>query len=215
MANLDAGFTQQRWVAYDTSTFSTVISCAKHNAMTDLDVSRVSRVVATGGSDSMAYLWDLDTTRMLISVSDYGDVSGVLRVAISPDGAVLATGRSNGTIRFWRATDGLALGQFAEEVGLGIADMTFTPDGKLLVYKRSDGVLVAAEVPDLIPQVVKGDVDGSGKVNITDVVMALRFAVGVMTPSPQQLAACDVNGNGRIDVSDVVTIIRKAVGITS
>ena len=63
------------------------------------------------------------------------------------------------------------------------------------------------------PPVVRGDVNGDGKVGVPDATMALRFAVGLEKPSDQQLAAGDVNGNGKIDIPDVTLILRAAVGL--
>lgn len=64
------------------------------------------------------------------------------------------------------------------------------------------------------PPVLKGDVNGNGKVDIPDATLALRFAVKLDTPTEAQKAAADVNGNGQVDVADVTIILRAAVGLT-
>jgi len=56
------------------------------------------------------------------------------------------------------------------------------------------------------------DLDGGG-VGISDVVLMLRCAVGLDTPTPQQLAAGDFNWSGSIDIGDVVNALRVAVGL--
>gem|GEM_PF-1991319 len=58
-----------------------------------------------------------------------------------------------------------------------------------------------------------GDVDGNGSVNVTDAVLALRHAMGLITLTGEQLARGDVDGNGTVNVTDAVTIMRKAMGI--
>jgi len=63
------------------------------------------------------------------------------------------------------------------------------------------------------PPVVRGDLNGDGKVSVPDVTLALRFAVGVGKPSSAQLQAADINKNGRIDTADVTQILRAAVGL--
>ncbi|MGQ9698986.1 MAG: carboxypeptidase regulatory-like domain-containing protein [Armatimonadota bacterium] len=63
------------------------------------------------------------------------------------------------------------------------------------------------------PPIVKGDLNGDGKVTVPDVTLALRFAVGVGKPSTTQLRAGDINNNGRIDTADVTQILRAAVGL--
>ena len=58
-----------------------------------------------------------------------------------------------------------------------------------------------------------GDVDGNGTVNVTDAVMALRHAMGIINLTSAQIARGDVDGNGVVNVTDAITILRKAMGI--
>jgi hypothetical protein len=58
-----------------------------------------------------------------------------------------------------------------------------------------------------------GDVNGDGKVNISDALLALRSSVGLQVLTAPQQSAADLNGDGRADVSDVVLILRLAVGL--
>ena len=63
------------------------------------------------------------------------------------------------------------------------------------------------------PQVVLGDLNGDGTVEVADAVVALQFAVGIGTPTPAQVQAGDLNGDGSIDVADVLLILRLALGL--
>jgi hypothetical protein len=67
--------------------------------------------------------------------------------------------------------------------------------------------------PGPAPAVVRGDLNGDGKVTVPDATLALRFAVGFDKPSPSQLQAGDINGNGKIDIPDATLILRAAVGL--
>lgn len=62
-----------------------------------------------------------------------------------------------------------------------------------------------------------GDINGDGMVDVADVALAERIALGLVTPTPGQLAHGDVapSGvpNGTIDVADVARIRRKALGL--
>jgi hypothetical protein len=54
-----------------------------------------------------------------------------------------------------------------------------------------------------------GDINGSGNIDISDVILCLRMAIGLDTPV---LETADVNGDGVVDISDVIMILRLAVG---
>jgi len=64
-----------------------------------------------------------------------------------------------------------------------------------------------------IVTVVKGDVNGDGKLGIPDATIALQIAVGKVSPTADQLKAGDLNGNGRIEIAEVTQILRAAVGL--
>lgn len=63
------------------------------------------------------------------------------------------------------------------------------------------------------PTVVPGDLDGNGKVTISDVTIALRIAVGLQKATAQQLAAGDLNKDGSIGIPEVTRMLRAAVGL--
>lgn len=65
----------------------------------------------------------------------------------------------------------------------------------------------SADIPDDTEYTVRGDVDGDGKVNITDVVSVINTIAGKET-----YANADVNGDNRIDITDVVIIINIIAG---
>jgi regulation of enolase protein 1 (concanavalin A-like superfamily) len=68
-------------------------------------------------------------------------------------------------------------------------------------------------IQTLIPSVKKGDLNGDGKVNVLDATLALRFAVGLTTPSAQQLQAGALGDGKKITVADATKILRAAVGL--
>jgi hypothetical protein len=65
------------------------------------------------------------------------------------------------------------------------------------------------------PDYVAGDVNGDGKIDVRDVVLAQKHILKIQNPplTAVQLSAADVNGDGEIDVSDVVAIMKIALGI--
>ncbi|MHB8473424.1 MAG: hypothetical protein ACYDC8_11405 [Gammaproteobacteria bacterium] len=61
-----------------------------------------------------------------------------------------------------------------------------------------------------------GDLNADGIVNVADVALAERMALGLVTPTANQLLHGDVapvGGNGVIDIADVARIRRKALGL--
>lgn len=61
-----------------------------------------------------------------------------------------------------------------------------------------------------------GDLNADGIVNVADVALAERMALGLVTPTANQLLHGDVapaGGNGVIDAADVARIRRKALGL--
>jgi len=52
-----------------------------------------------------------------------------------------------------------------------------------------------------------GDINGDGQVNVSDIVLAVSFAISSQTPNPYQLWAGDVNDDGMVNVLDIVTIV--------
>jgi len=55
-----------------------------------------------------------------------------------------------------------------------------------------------------------GDINGDEDVNISDVILCLRMAIGL---DPVDLTAADMNGDEAVNISDVVLILRKAIGL--
>jgi len=61
-----------------------------------------------------------------------------------------------------------------------------------------------------------GDLNADGVVDVADVALAERIAIGLVTPTANQLLHGDVapaGGNGTIDIADVARIRRKALGL--
>lgn len=61
--------------------------------------------------------------------------------------------------------------------------------------------------------VLPGDLDGNGSISIADAVLALRCAMGILTPTSEQIAAGDMDGDGSISIAEAVLILRAAMGL--
>lgn len=56
-----------------------------------------------------------------------------------------------------------------------------------------------------------GDVDGSGEVTVTDALLAMRFAMGIVELTTAQQLRADMNGSHTVDASDALLILRAAM----
>ena len=54
---------------------------------------------------------------------------------------------------------------------------------------------------------IQGDINSDGAVNVSDIVLAVSFAISSQDPTSSQLWAGDVNNDGIINVLDIVTIV--------
>ncbi|NOZ08052.1 MAG: T9SS type A sorting domain-containing protein [FCB group bacterium] len=62
------------------------------------------------------------------------------------------------------------------------------------------------------PEILYGDLNSDGVVDILDVVTVVSIIMGNTTPDDYQLQAGDVNGDGNIDILDVVSMVSMILG---
>ena len=55
--------------------------------------------------------------------------------------------------------------------------------------------------------VVLGDINGDGTINILDVIVEVNIVLGFVDPTPQQESAGDINTNGTIDILDIISLV--------
>ena len=58
-----------------------------------------------------------------------------------------------------------------------------------------------------------GDVDGDGAVRVSDAVLIMRYALGLIEFTPEQILCGDVDSDGFVKVADAVMVIRIALGL--
>ena len=63
-----------------------------------------------------------------------------------------------------------------------------------------------------VPRLLKGDVDGDGKVTSTDARIALQAAVGKVELDEREKITADVDGDGKVTSSDARSILKNTVG---
>lgn len=66
--------------------------------------------------------------------------------------------------------------------------------------------------PPITPS-IKGDVNGTGKVELDDAVNTLRQALGIIELPTAQLWASDYDDNGTVTLQDAIYVLKAALGI--
>ena len=61
--------------------------------------------------------------------------------------------------------------------------------------------------------VIHGDLNGDGRIDVQDVVLAMRHTLGLEGLNDLQGFLADVNGDGKVNVQDVSQIMQKSLGI--
>jgi WD40 repeat protein len=151
LATLGPNYTVQLW---DLPELRERVSLKGHRwTIYSLAFSADSALLATGGGDAIARLWDTASGRELIWPLR-GHLQGVTEVTFSPDKTVLATGSTDGCVKLWHVATGRELLSACQS-----SEPVFSPDGNTLTLKTGLG-LRFFHVPTLseIDESRKGDV---------------------------------------------------------
>jgi serine/threonine protein kinase len=105
-------------------------------SVSSVALSPDGRLLATGGWDGTARLWEIETGQEVAVLN--GHTADVNDVNFSPDGQVLATASSDRSVRLWDVTTGgqVAILPHADWV----MSAAFSPDGRLLATTSGDGI---------------------------------------------------------------------------
>lgn len=79
--------------------------------------------------------------------------------------------------------------------------LTITVNGKITNYSVN-----------IVGQIILGDVDGSGKVQAFDALVALQIATGKKVGTAQEIKAADVGNSGSVEAFDALRILQYATG---
>lgn len=101
------------------------------------------KVVATAG-DKEAILWDMETGRKKRTLKATG-TAGVVSLAFSPDGNILAGGNSDATLNLWNVQTGAVL-KSQKRHNRRVTSLAFSSDGEMLV-SGSDQEVILWSVP--------------------------------------------------------------------
>jgi WD40 repeat protein len=102
----------------------------------DISLTADGRLLASAGADATVRIWDLDR-RETIDVLDIAASA----LAWSPDGAVLAIGRGDGSLRWWDTRSSAFVDEPVAAHSNLIAGAGFNGDGTVLATAAEDGTL--------------------------------------------------------------------------
>ena len=172
------------------------------NQLTELDLSENTSVYRLECEDNYITFLDLTNNRIDIdTVSAEGP--GFIGVKTVIPGeylvpAISAVPAPGSTFCGWYATDGTLVSTEAELV----------IDREECYYPYDFIARFTASTPGGI-----GDVDGDGVVRVSDAVLIMRCALGLIEFTPEQILCGDVDGDGVIKIADAVMVIRIALGL--
>jgi WD40 repeat protein len=157
--------------------------------------------LATSDGNDTTFLWDIATGRRIITLTDpvggaggagggvAGGGKGVMSVAFSPDGTMLATGDQNDRIYLWDMVADRLIATLADPAGgsgIGVTSVAFSPDGTTLAAGDGDGNVYLWDVATGRRIATLIDPEGSwGSVYITSVAFS---------PDGKDVAAGDTGG---------------------
>ncbi|AXO36732.1 high-affnity carbon uptake protein Hat/HatR [Micromonospora sp. B006] len=164
------------------------------------------------GSDGKAHLWDLPARRRITSLG--GHVARVSDVAVSPNGALVATASWDHTVRIWNSRSGRVLQTF-EGHRSWVVGCRFTPDSRNLVTAAADGTVITVDVTSgrrvaeaRVPTVLTGpvEINRSGRVLFVAAadhsvrVIRLRSGqqVGELRGHRDRVTACSLAPTGHL-----------------
>ena len=102
------------------------------------------------------------------------------------------------------AADVTGYGKVSVKTGKNVLHVICTEEnGTSTVYTITVTVASAASAT------VKGDVNGDGKLNVTDALLIMRYTAGRSKLNSTQLSRADYSGDKKVTVTDAVMILKK------
>ena len=99
----------------------------------------MERYLPAGSTDKTVLLWDTITAELLATLS--GHINGITALAFSPDGNTLASGGTDGTVRFWNTENGDPLSTPITGHTESVKAVAFSNGGSTLASVAFNGII--------------------------------------------------------------------------
>jgi len=150
LASCSAGGSVRIWEISSGNSIQTLRE-ASGKAVHSISYSPDSKTIASGSADGSVRLWDVITGTERISlvcssvtrrneIGQKGSIGTDDCLSISPDGRLLASGSTDGTLMVWEIASGSIVNQQKPHQG-SINSVIFSPDGKSLATTGDDGIV--------------------------------------------------------------------------
>ena len=162
--------------------------------------------VVSSVSTLMATVTVAEGTILAFNYKAYGEGTSIIwdKCEFAVDGQVIASYGAEHNLTWATCNTVLSAGTHTLTWSY-TKDDTLNPEGDFFAV---DNVSLVA------PVIVPGDVNGDGKVNISDVTMLVNLVLNG-DPNPSNYPAADYDGNGTIDISDVTRLINYVLNDVS
>jgi WD40 repeat protein len=127
--------------------WETVVAVAFNPDGTALAAGGARDLMSFGVGTGTIYLWDLASHQEKTSFPEAGDGENIHSLAFSPDGKILASGRSWGWVQLWDANTGERKATVRHEHARWVASLAFSPDGKVLASAGLGGGICLWDLP--------------------------------------------------------------------
>ncbi|HET6469387.1 MAG TPA: TIR domain-containing protein [Geminicoccaceae bacterium] len=114
----------------------------------DLDTRLPEAIIASADGKLLAFnakegiwLWDV-AERVPVRDRLVADGEWITRLALSPDGTILAAGARDGIVRLWDVATGRQIGEPLPGNAGWVQDLAFSPDGGTLLWAGANGALM-------------------------------------------------------------------------
>ena len=105
-------------------------------------------ILASGGYDGIVNLWDVTTLQKTATLegrvhtqSGGSTANNCKFISFSPDGSMLASGTSDGTVNLWDVTTQQKTATLEGHTDI-TQSVSFSPDGKMLAYRSNKGIIL-------------------------------------------------------------------------